>query len=83
MIRIPEQVVHTIRIHLTINEITPKQPLLCFRAPFQEVSDIFGREAVIRSVQWMIVNYITKLRPDDCRRVLFMLKFLSVVLIGK
>jgi len=47
MVGVSEQVVHPISVHLTINEISPKNTLLGARAAFQQRRHIVSFEAVV------------------------------------
>jgi hypothetical protein len=80
VVSVPEQVVHSIRVHLSGDQITPEQRFSGVRIAFNKIRDLIGMKPVV-CVSGMVSDHIGEMLADDCRGVIFMDVGLAVILL--
>jgi len=78
---ITKEIIHSIRVHLTIDQIAPEESLLSTRAPLEQSGNIFSSESIIRDVQRVIFDCTLQFCSNDGGRVILMLVSSAVVLL--
>ena len=63
MVGIWKQVVHPVRIHLPIQQVTPKKTLLCFLTALEERGYLISLKPIVCVVR-MVLNDIPKVSPN-------------------
>src|SRR5882762_1624476 len=57
MVRISQEIVHAICIHLTSNQIPPEHTLLCASATLYHCCDVVGPESIIRIERMLLYGF--------------------------
>ena len=77
MMRISEEIIHSIRIHLAIYKIIPKKRTLCFITSFNKRDHCISRKSVVVICK-MIVDNISEITTYNCCGVFLMCVFFTL-----
>lgn len=71
MVRVAKQIVHSVRIHLTADEIAPENVLFGFLRTLQQSSDIVRSETVVARVKPMVFDNVSEVPANNRDGVIF------------